>query len=90
MEDLAVELKPLALLYCVAALRSATIMLALRIHNNSGTYSRALYQMQQWHMFFSLSIAGIIAGMRESVFISLCSDMFLQYCKMDSIKRLEM
>lgn len=40
-------------------------MLLLGILGNLRVYMGAVEQMQKWHMFFSLSIGGIIAGMIE-------------------------
>ena len=53
-----------------AAIISAAIMGLLGILGNIGIYSGAVEMMQQWHMFFSLSIGGIIAGMIEGAIIS--------------------
>lgn len=52
------------------AIISALIMLILGILGNLGFYMSAVTQMSEWHMFFSLSIGGIIAGMIEAVIIS--------------------
>jgi hypothetical protein len=61
--------KPLALAGA-AAIVAAVIMLLLGILGNIGVYTGAVEAMQQWHMFFSLSIGGIIAGMFEAVVIT--------------------
>lgn len=63
------KLKPLALGYALAVI-SAVIMLLLGILGNLGIYSGAVEMMRQWHMFFSLSIIGIISGMIEAAIIS--------------------
>jgi len=63
------KLNPLGL-GCSFAIISAICMLALGILGNLGIYMGAVENMQQWHMFFSLSIAGIIAGIIESAIIS--------------------
>ncbi|MDP2730625.1 MAG: hypothetical protein Q8O55_09075 [Dehalococcoidales bacterium] len=63
------KLKPLALAGA-AAIIAALIMLLLGILGNIGVYIGAVDMMQQWHMFFSLSIVGIIAGMLEAVVIT--------------------
>ncbi|KKO02691.1 hypothetical protein LCGC14_0101400 [marine sediment metagenome] len=63
------ELNPLALGYA-AAIISALIMLLLGILGNLGMYTGAVEMMQQWHIFFSLSIGGIIAGIIEAAVIS--------------------
>ena len=58
------KLNSLALGYA-AAILAAIIMLLLGILGNIGVYTGAVDMMQQWHIFFSLSIGGIIAGMVE-------------------------
>ena len=63
-------LKPLALGYALAIL-SAVVMLILGIFGNIGIYTGAVEQMQQWHMFFSLTPLGIIAGMIEAAIMAL-------------------
>jgi hypothetical protein len=63
------KLKPLALAGA-AAIVAAVIMLLLGILGNIGVYAGAVDMMQQWHMFFSLSIGGIIAGMFEAAVIT--------------------
>lgn len=63
------KLNPLALGYA-AAFVSAIIMLLLGILGNLGIYSGAVSMMEQWHMFFSLSIGGIIGGIIEAAIIS--------------------
>ncbi|RME54359.1 hypothetical protein D6777_04085 [Candidatus Woesearchaeota archaeon] len=45
-------------------------MLVLGIAGNFGLYTGAVNMMQQWHMFFSLSISGILAGMIEAAIIT--------------------
>jgi hypothetical protein len=49
---------------------SALTMLILGILGNFGVYGGAVEMMRQWHMFFSLSVGGIIAGMLEAASIS--------------------
>ncbi len=53
-----------------AAILAAVIMLLLGILGNIGIYTGAVDMMQQWHVFFSLSIGGIIAGMVEAAIIT--------------------
>jgi len=53
-----------------AAIVSAALMLILGIFGNLGWYMGAVESMQKWHMFFSLSVGGIIAGMIEAAVIS--------------------
>ncbi len=69
------KLNPLAL-GGTAAIFAALIMLALGILGNIGVYTGAVDMMQQWHVFFSLSIAGIIAGIIEAVVITFVSVYF--------------
>ena len=57
--------KPLAL-SGAAAIVAVIVMLLLGILGNIGVYTGAVEMMQQWHVFFSLSIGGIIAGMLEA------------------------
>ena len=66
---MAQELNALALGYASAAI-SALGMLLLGIGANIGVYKTAAEQMAKWHMFFSFSIGGIIAGMVEAAIIS--------------------
>jgi|ETNmetMinimDraft_2_1059921.scaffolds.fasta_scaffold147592_2 hypothetical protein len=63
------ELNPKALGYAGAIL-SAAGMLILGILGNLGIYTSAVEAMQQWHLFFSLSITGIIAGIVEAAVAS--------------------
>ncbi len=63
------KLNSLALGYA-AAILAAVIMLLLGILGNIGVYTGAVDMMQQWHVFFSLSIGGIIAGMVEAAIIT--------------------
>jgi hypothetical protein len=53
-----------------AATVAAVAMLLLGILGNIGVYTSAVEMMQQWHMFFSLSIGGVIAGMFEAAIIT--------------------
>ncbi len=63
------KLNPLAL-GGAAAILAAIIMLLLGILGNIGVYTGAVDMMQQWHVFFSLSIGGIIAGIIEGAVVS--------------------
>ncbi|MBU0963171.1 MAG: hypothetical protein KKD48_04680 [Nanoarchaeota archaeon] len=63
------KLNALALGYA-AAIVSAVAMLLLGILGNIGVYSGAVSMMEQWHIFFSLSIIGIFTGMIEAAIIS--------------------
>jgi len=62
-------LNTLALGYA-GAIISAVCMLLLGILGNMGLYSGAVTMMSEWHMFFSLSIGGIIGGMIEAAIIT--------------------
>lgn len=57
-------LNSLALGYA-GAIISAACMLLLGILGNLGLYTNAVAQMAEWHLFFSLSIMGIMGGMIE-------------------------
>jgi hypothetical protein len=61
-------LNALALGYA-SAIISAASMLLLGILGNIGIYTGAVEMMRNWHMFFSLSIGGIITGMVEAAVI---------------------
>lgn len=66
---MAEKLNTLALGYA-GAIISAACMLLLGLFGNIGLYMGAVGMMMQWHMFFSLSVAGIITGMIEAAIIS--------------------
>lgn len=53
--------RPLALPLAAAVL-SAACMIAL---GNLGIYEGAVEMMEQWHLFFDLSLAGILVGALE-------------------------
>ena len=53
-----------------AAIVAALSMLTLCIFGNIGVYKGAVEMMTQWHMFFSLTIFGILTGMIEAAVIS--------------------
>jgi len=61
------------------ALISALMMLLLGILGNLGIYTGAVEMMMQWHVFFSLSIGGIIAGMIEAGIISFIFGWLIAY-----------
>ena len=73
------KLNALALGYA-AAIVAAVIMLLLGILGNLGIYTGAVEMMQQWHMFFSLSVWGIIAGMIEAAIISFVFVYIFGWC----------
>ncbi|AKB85827.1 hypothetical protein [Methanococcoides methylutens] len=62
-------LKPSAFGLSLAVI-TAIVMLLLGILGNLGIYTGAVEMMQQWHIFFSPSIGGIVAGMAEAAIIS--------------------
>tara|TARA_B100000745_G_scaffold292321_1_gene233057 strand:- start:5134 stop:5385 length:252 start_codon:yes stop_codon:yes gene_type:complete len=53
-----------------AAIVAAAGMLIMGILGNLGMYQNAVAMMEQWHMFFSPSLGGIIGGMLEAAVIS--------------------
>ena len=55
------------------AVVAAVGMLLLGIGANVGIYESAAQQMAKWHLFFSPSFGGIIAGMIEAAIISYAS-----------------
>lgn len=52
------------------AIVSAIIMLLMGILGNLGFNTGAVAMMEEWHLFFSLSVIGIIGGMLEAAIIS--------------------
>jgi len=52
------------------AIVAAVCMLLLGILGNLGVYMGAVEAMMKWHMFFSLSVIGIIGGMIEAAIIT--------------------
>lgn len=63
------KLNPLALGYAAAVI-AAVGMLLLGILGNLGVYTGAVEMMQSAHMFFDLSVVGIITGILEAAIIS--------------------
>lgn len=63
------KLNSLALGYAGAIIAGIS-MLVLGILGNLEIYTGAVEMMQQWHIFFSLSVVGIIAGIIEAAVIS--------------------
>ena len=53
-----------------AAIIAAFSMLVLSIAGKLGIYTGAVEMMSQWHMFYSLTLIGIITGMLEAAIIS--------------------
>jgi len=53
-----------------AAIVAALCMLILGILGNIGVYKGAVEMASQWHMFFSLTPVGILAGIIEGAIIS--------------------
>lgn len=49
-----------------AAIVAAVLMLLLGILGNLEIYTGAVSMMGQWHLFFSLTPTGIVAGMIEA------------------------
>lgn len=62
-------LHALALGYA-GAIISAAGMLLLGILGTLGLYTGAVSMMAEWHLFFSLSVGGIIGGMIEAAVVS--------------------
>lgn len=65
-------LNALALGYA-GAIIAAVGMLLLGILGNLGLYAKSVAMMEEWHMFFSPSLGGIIGGMIEAAIISFIS-----------------
>ena len=53
-----------------SAIVAALSMLVLGIFGNLGIYTGAVEMMSQWHMFFSLTLFGVITGMVEAAVIT--------------------
>jgi len=53
-----------------AAIIAAFSMLLLSVAGMLGMYTGAVEMMSQWHMFYSLTLFGIIIGMVEAAIIS--------------------
>lgn len=66
------KLNSLALGYA-AAIIAAVCMLLLGILGNLEVYTGAVEMMQEWHVFFDLSVVGIITGMIEAAVVSFIS-----------------
>jgi len=49
-----------------AAIVAALVMLIFGILGNVGIYTGAVSMMSEWHMFFSLTRLGVLAGMAEA------------------------
>ena len=65
-------LNALALGYAGATI-SALCMLIFGILGMLGFYTEAISMMQVWHIFFSLSVVGIIAGIIEATIAGFIS-----------------
>ena len=63
------NLNSLALGYAGAIL-SAACMLIMGVLGRLGIHTNAVEAMQQWHIFFSLNVVGIIAGIIEAAVFS--------------------
>ena len=61
---MAQELNAKAAGYSVALL-SALCMLSMGIFGKLGIYTNAVNAMKQWHIFFDITLVGIIAGIIE-------------------------
>lgn len=63
------KINALALGYA-GAVAAGLSMLVLSILGKLGIYVNAVEAMQHWHMFYSLSFGGIIAGIIESAVVT--------------------
>ena len=80
-----INLNPIAL-GSASAVIAGFIMLVLGILGNMGLYTEGVEMMQQWHIFFSLSIRGIIAGIIEAIVVTFLvvyvfSWLYNEFCK---------
>ena len=78
MNKMVQKLNAKALGYSVAVL-SGLCMLSLGILGNLGIYMGAVEMMGRWHMFFSLSIGGIIAGIIEALIFGFVIGWLIAY-----------
>lgn len=78
MVDIVQKLDARALGYSLAVL-SGLYMLLLGILGNLGFYLVGIEAMQQWHVFFSLSIGGIITGIIEASIWGFISGWLIAY-----------
>lgn len=62
------NLDPKALGYAAASV-SALGMLVLSILSVLGIYTQAAMKMAEWHMFYSVTVVGMITGMIEAAII---------------------
>ena len=67
-----------ALGYSLAIL-SGLCMLLLGIFGNLGLYLAGVEAMQKWHLFFSLSLIGIIAGIIEALIFGFIIGWLIAY-----------
>lgn len=72
------ELNAKSMGYSIALL-SALYMLLLGILGNFGVYLGAVEMMQKWHLFFSLSLTGIITGIIEAAVHGFIAGYLLAY-----------
>jgi len=64
------------------AIVSAVLMLLLSVLAKLGLYVGAAEAMMEWHMFYSLSVLGIIGGMVEAAvmtFVVVYATLWLYY-----------
>lgn len=69
---------PLALGYSLAIL-SALLMLILGVLGNLDVALKAVEIMQSFHVFFSLTIGGVIAGIIEAAIFSFVAGYLIAY-----------
>ncbi len=72
------KLNAKALGYSLAIL-SGVSMLLLGILGNLGLYLTGVEAMKQWHLFFDLSILGIVAGIIEAGLFSFIFGWLIAY-----------
>jgi len=72
------KLNALAVGYSLAIL-SGLCMLLLGILGNLGLYMKGVEAMQQWHLFFDLSVLGIAVGIVEAVVFSFAVGWLFAY-----------
>jgi hypothetical protein len=53
-----------------AAIVAAAVMLVISILSRLGIYTEAAQMMSSWHIFYTMTFGGILAGMAEAAVIT--------------------
>ena len=71
-------LKPLALGYSLAIV-SAICMLVISILGWLGLYAKGVAAMQNWHVYYNLTIVGVLAGIVEAAIVSFVAGILIAW-----------